>query len=67
MADVRRLLPCPHCASDDVAVIVVEQQPTTWAVRCSQCSATGPHSVGDDPAHAVTAWKQRLGRLNVVK
>ena len=62
-----RTLPCRHCASGDVAVGVVEQQPITWAVRCSECSATGPDSVSDDPAHAIVAWNQRMGRLTVAK
>jgi len=63
-----RMLPCPHCASDDVAAIVVEHQPmTTWAVRCSECLATGPRSTADDPVQAINAWNQRQGRLTVVK
>ena len=39
----------------------------TWAVRCSECLAQGPHSVGEEPVHAVTMWNQRQGRLSVVK
>jgi len=64
MQVVPRALSCPHCANDDVAVVVVEQQPMTWAVRCSECLATSPHSVSDSPTHAITAWSQRQGRLS---
>jgi Lar family restriction alleviation protein len=60
-------LECPHCASDDLAVIEIEDDPVAFAVRCSECGATGPVSLSDDPAHAVFAWNQRMGRLSVVK
>ena len=33
------------------------------AVRCRECDAIGPHSLSDDPAHAVFSWNQRMGRL----
>ena len=64
---VPRTLTCPFCAHDEAAVVVVEQQPMTWAVRCPECFATGPHSVSDSPVHAIVAWNQRQGRLTVVK
>jgi hypothetical protein len=47
--------------------IVVDDHPRTLAARCKECGAVGPRSVSDDPAHAVTAWNQRQGRLSVVK
>jgi Lar family restriction alleviation protein len=65
MVDVGRALPCPHCGSDDVDV-VVDRDPIAIAVRCNECSATGPHSLGDPP-NAIFAWNQRQGRLTVVK
>ena len=57
----------PFCTHDEAAVVVVEQQPMTWAVRCPECFATGPHSVSDNPVHAITAWNQRQGRISLVK
>ena len=57
----------PHCASDDLAVIEIEIDTVALAVRCNECGATGPVSLSDDPAHAIFAWNQRMGRLTVVK
>ena len=62
-----RMLPCPHCASDNVTLVVVVEQPMTWAVRCDECFATGPYSVTNGPVFAVFAWNRRAGRLDVVK
>jgi transcription elongation factor Elf1 len=71
MAEIPRATFCPFCNSHDVAVLVVQRHPTVYAVRCSDCFATGPHSVNDDPLHAVNAWNervgQRVGRLTIVK
>ena len=58
---------CPFCAHGDVAVLVVERHPLAYAVRCTECSATGPRMMSDDPQHAVTVWNQRQGRLSVVR
>ena len=60
-----RAFDCPHCASDDLGVVIIEQLPL--AVRCRECGATGPRSASDDPAHAIFAWNQRMGRLALVK
>jgi hypothetical protein len=58
-------LDCPFCAHSDVAVVEVEPDAGALAVRCPECGATGPQSLSDDPAHAVFAWNQRMGRLTV--
>jgi hypothetical protein len=39
----------------------------TLAVRCKECGAQGPRSVSSDPAHAIFAWNQRVGRLSAVR
>ena len=57
----------PFCASDDFAVIDVEQDPMMLAVQCKECGAVGPRSLSDNPAHAVQSWNQRMGRLSVVR
>ena len=44
---------CPFCASDDLAVINVEQDSTMLTVSCKECGAQGPLSLSDDPVHAI--------------
>lgn len=61
-----RALDCPFCAHGELGVIVVVEEPRILAVRCPECGAIGPESLSDDPAHAIAAWNQRLGRLAVV-
>ena len=58
---------CPFCASDDLEVIAVEQDPAMLAVCCKECGATGPVSLSDNPAYAIDSWNQRTGRLSLVK
>ena len=67
MADVPRMLPCPHCASDGLRVIEIESEPVALAVKCNECGATGPRSSSADPAQAIFAWNQRMGRMLVVR
>jgi Lar family restriction alleviation protein len=59
-----RLLECPFCASDDLAVTTIED---ALAVRCNECGAAGPSSIGNDLQDAVHTWNQRFGRLTAVK
>ena len=53
---------CPHCASGDLEVFEVQASPITLAVRCKECGAQGPRSLSSDPAHAIFALNQRMGR-----
>ena len=63
---MNRMLPCPHCASDNLEVVVVLQESRVLAVRCRECGARGPESLGNE-TDAMFAWNQRMGRLTVVK
>ena len=60
---------CPFCAHDDLEVVTLEREPFViiGVVGCPECGAMGPRSTSDDPAHAVAAWNQRMGRLTVAK
>ena len=58
---------CPFCASDWLEVVQIDDDPRAHAVRCNECGAMGPCSLSDDPAHAVFAWNQRMGRISLVK
>jgi transcription elongation factor Elf1 len=58
---------CPFCAHGELVVDTVEHDPAVLAVQCPECGATGPLSLSSDPAHAVFAWNQRIGRMTLVK
>lgn len=64
---VERILQCPFCADEKVEVIVVRDEPAVLAMKCSQCGALVPSSHSPEPANAVHAWNQRMGRLTVAK
>ena len=62
------MLECPHGASSDLYVIEVEDvEGPALAVRCKECGAQGPRSLGNDRHDAVYSWNFRFGRLTVVK
>jgi hypothetical protein len=57
---------CPFCANSDV-VVLEQTSPRALAVQCRECGVTGPRCLSSDPAHAVFAWNQRMGRMSLIK
>jgi hypothetical protein len=56
----------PFAGEDKLEVIVAQEAPRAYVVRCAECGAQGPDD-NAKPEHAVFAWNQRLGRLSLVK
>jgi transcription elongation factor Elf1 len=63
---MERMRECPLCADGKLDVIVVQDAPRRYVVRCQECGAQGPGGNGK-PEHAVDAWNLRYGRLVLVK
>jgi hypothetical protein len=57
---------CPCCADDKLEVIVAQEAPRQYVVRCAECDAQGPGDNGE-PEHAIAAWNLRYGRLTLVR
>jgi uncharacterized Zn finger protein len=57
---------CPFCVDGKLDVIVVQEAPRAYVVRCAECGAQGP---GDnaEPEHTVAAWNLRYGRLMLMR
>jgi hypothetical protein len=47
-------------------VIVAQEAPRQYVVRCAECGAQGPGDNGE-PEHPIAAWRLRYGHLSRVR